>query len=143
MNVQEYLKGLIDRKLLPITAWSYKYYANKQCYVIKNSIYCQVFWLDFWYNYLAEKFRKQNVVTFINNLDITLPVIITEDFIMLNAPPVIQNIQYFSEPVLKETPFILKNVSINSVFVFFIILFAFIIFVTYFFFKDSAYTMYI
>ncbi len=130
----------MSKKNIPLAAWSLKYHDGKPCYVIKNEVYCRVFWLDFWFNYMNERFRQQNMVTALQNLDTTLPVMISEDLHLVNAPKIIQNVDYYANPPSTvESPFYL-NIKLIYIFIIAIISFLTVMFVTFTFGKNSVYS---
>ncbi len=137
---KDYLTSFLKKDVIPKTAWSTKYVNGKLCYHIKNPVYCQVFWLDFWYNELSVKFKKQNMIEYLENQELDLPIIITEDYILLNVPKPIQNIDYFSQERLIKTPFML-NMSLNSVMLLTIISFTIVIVCTLIWGSKSRYSM--
>ena len=138
-----YLASVIQRDIIPTVAWSAKYYQGKLCYVIKRPTYCIVWWMDFWFNQLAKKFSNQNVISRVPNQDLTLPVIITEDGILLNVPPIIQQIAYYAEEEQVSSPLIFPKITITSVFIFGVLLLISVILLTWLFCWDSPYAMYI
>ncbi|UOT91838.1 PIF-6 [Aratus pisonii nudivirus] len=135
-----YLENLLEKKIIPQSAWSSKYINEKLCYMIKNEIYCKIFWLDYWFNEISIKFKNQNMINSIKNQDLTLPVIISTDLEFINVPKIIANIDYYSQPRITNTPFYI-NISLNFVFILSIVIFAIIIFTTIVFAKNSIYTM--
>ncbi|UVX94939.1 PIF-6 [Callinectes sapidus nudivirus] len=135
-----YITTLFEKDVIPKIAWSTKYYDNVLCYVLKNEIYCKVFWMDLWYNYFAEKFKIQNMVNVITNQDLTLPVILTPTLILYNAPTIMQNVYYYSTPKTDNSPFRI-NISMNTVLLLFLFVFVCIIAATIKFARYSIYTM--
>lgn len=136
----DYLKGFFERKIIPLSAWSMKFYKDEECFEIKNSIYCNVFWVDFWYHCLQDKFKNQKIITELQKQDLTSKVIISKNFELINAPQSIQNILYYGnyEPT---TPFVL-DFSITTVFIFCLTIFILIAIVTTVFFNKSPYLYY-
>ncbi|UBZ25668.1 PIF-6 [Carcinus maenas nudivirus] len=136
---KDYMISLLKKNIIPMVAWSTKYYNGLFCYVIKNPVYCQVFWLDFWHNYVLTQFQNQNMITSVENQNLTLPVIITNDLQFLNIPTIIQNIDYYASPRLVSSPFQI-NMSMSAVLILFFIIFGLIIAATQVFAKNSIYT---
>ncbi|QBB28683.1 Ac68-like protein [Homarus gammarus nudivirus] len=139
---KEYLLSLIDKEVIPLSAWVTKYYNNKLCYVLKNAIYCKVFWMDFWYNYIAEKFRSQDMILHVINQDLTLPVIISEELTFVNIPTILQNIDYYARPRQNNSPFKI-NTTLNTTLAAFIIIMAITTIMTLVFAKNSIYSMFV
>lgn len=133
-----YIETLLNKKVIPVDAWFLKYFDGKQCFMIRNENYCRVFWLDLWYNVLAEKFKNQNMISQLENIDLTLPVILDSNLYLVNAPKIIQNIDYFSSP-RKQSPFYL-NVSTFMIFIMYVICMVIIYGITMMFYKNSPYT---
>lgn len=136
---KQYLENLLNKNIIPKSAWSSKYYDNELCYVIKNEIYCKVFWLDFWFNYLSVKFKNQNMIQTVKNQDLTLPVIINQNLKLINVPPTIQSIDYFAQPKINDTLYRI-NVPIFNMLVIAVIVLVIIVTVTILFFKKSVYS---
>lgn len=139
---KDYLEDFLKKDIIPSVAWSNKYYNNELCYVLKNEIYCKVFWIDLWYHNLHEKFKKQNMITNIENQDLTLPVIISPNLQLINAPPIIQNVNYYSGERITKTPFLI-NISLTTMLVICFIAFAIIILATVVFGRNNMYTMFV
>lgn len=105
-------------------AWTEEFIDGKICYCLRNPVYCQAFWVGLWYHYLADEFRRQNYIELIRNTDLTLPVFMTENFEIINAEPVLENIVYYAElqnspirpPV--EVPFKMLTIYITFVITF-------------------------
>uniref|UniRef100_A0AAU8GC38 Uncharacterized protein n=1 Tax=Faxonius propinquus nudivirus TaxID=3139431 RepID=A0AAU8GC38_9VIRU len=127
-----YLDNLIDKKVIPLSAWYLQLINNEECFTIKNQIYCIIFWMDLWYNVLINKFKDQNMINNIEKLDLTRPVIITSSLVLLSAQPIVQNIDYFSTKSKKKNPPFFINISIFTVFILIIIVYVFIIILSLF-----------
>lgn len=137
---KQFLVNFLNEQVVPFSAWSIKYYYdNILCYVIKNENYCQVFWIYLWYHYLADKFKQQNMINVVENGDLTLPVIITQDLSLLNAPQIIQNIDYYADKRVTNTHY-KTNMSLNTILAIVVVLFLVTITLTLMFFKRSIYT---
>ena len=136
---KNYLESIINDGVLPKTAWTSKYFNNELCYMIKNETYCKVFWMHFWYNYLLPKYKAQKMVINVKNQDLTLPVIINQNLHFINAPKIIQNIDYYSNPRIESTPFKLK-ITLDLVLVLTLLAFFIIIMATFKFGKNSIYS---
>lgn len=137
---KEYLSDFINRKVIPITAWTQRYRDGKLCFEIKNEIYCKVFWLDFWYNEIAPKFKSQNMISYIENVQLDTPIIITESYNFLNVPPIIKNVDYYSKPRTDHTKFKI-NISLTFAFTLSILIFCLILIPTIIWGSKSNYTM--
>lgn len=138
----KYIKGFFDRNVVPANAWSMKIINNQECYVIKNSIYCNVFWVDFWYHFFAEKFKNQKMIVHIQKQDLTLRVTLSENLELLSLPVSLQNIAYAESYKVTDTPYRI-NISINTIFLFCILIYAVIIAITFIFFQKSKYSMFV
>lgn len=99
---------------LPATAWTYEIIENKPYYCIRNPVYANVFWTHYWYNVFAQLYKNQQMVTHLLNVDLTIPVIISENLKIISAPTSMQNIYYFSTLNHNYRPkFILNTSSFN------------------------------
>ncbi|UBZ25570.1 PIF-6 [Crangon crangon nudivirus] len=144
---KEYLAGLLERNIIPVAQWSYKIIDNVECFHIKNPVYCNVFWVDMWYYYLAEKFKMQAMVTNLQDQDLTVPVILSVDLRLISAPISLQNVYYYATQTVTTavaTPFII-NISSTSVLIISLIVFLCIIGVTFNVpaIRNSPYSMYL
>lgn len=136
-----YLNDLFSRKIIPLSAWSVSIFNDRECFTIRNSVYCNVFWVDFWYHELVRIFSRQKVITQLQKQDLTLPVIISEEFELLSIPTSLQNIGYYGNLTNNSlTPFRSPITAKITLFIFFIS-FLFIVFITLFFdnIRNSAY----
>lgn len=138
---KEYIKNLLAKKTIPVLAWSIEYIDDKLCYTLKNEIYCKIFWMDLWYNYISEKYKSQYMIDNVENLDLTVSVMITRDLQLINAPKVIQNIVYFASTLERyKNPFRI-NISINAIFYIGICVFILVVILSATIFRNSNYTM--
>lgn len=80
---------------IPPYAWRYEVINYVGFYTLRNSIYCQIFWLQLWYNDMAIRFQQQNMIRAVDNLDLTLPVFIDENLTLHMAEPIVQSIDYY------------------------------------------------
>lgn len=122
----------LSKLKLPDTAWSYEAINDKLCYVIHDRVYANVFWVHLWYNVLAEKFFKQNIVSSIASVDLELPVIIVEDTLeLISVQPIIKTFVYYSELHDKDLPPLFLNVSASVIMTIYGILFVLIVVLSY------------
>ncbi|UVT30874.1 PIF-6 [Penaeus vannamei nudivirus] len=135
----EYLEDLIKRNAIPLNEWQTKYIGDDYCLIIKNPVYCRVFWLDYWYHVLSPKFKHQDMITEISNQDLEAVVIITESGNFLKVPQDIQNIDYFSKERPTTTKFKI-GMSSSTILIIAFITFLCIIGGTLMFGKDSTYS---
>lgn len=105
----------ISRLPLPSHAWTYEIINSAPHYTVRNADFANVFWVDLWYNVLAERFRSQNVIKRIELLDLTLPVVLTERLELVSAQPVLENIVYYGGLDVEEKPTLLLNASMSYV----------------------------
>ena len=113
---REYIDSLITRKVIPHDSWKYEIINNKACNTIRNITYTHLFWLDLWQNVLSQLFKNQQMIRTIEEIDMSRPVIITENLELISCQPIINNIAYFSTVSLSNgyNPFLL-NISIGNI----------------------------
>nr|WOZ57660.1 PIF-6 [Menippe mercenaria nudivirus] len=112
---KEYIKQLIEKHSIPPSAWSRKYVSGKMCYAITNEIYCKIFWIDLWYNILSKKFKDQNMIERIDNLDLTKQVLIDESNLnIILPPPIVKYVDYYATERQKNSLFKV-NINLNTV----------------------------
>lgn len=76
--------------------WQLETINDKSYNVINNPVYCKLFWIQYWKEILAEKFRSQSHVTRIENGDLTSKVIIDPNTNnLLSAPSGWSTIYYY------------------------------------------------
>lgn len=138
---KEYLNGFQTRTNIPATEWSLKIIENQTCFVIKNPVYCNIFWVDFWYHYLSPLFKKQLHFDSIGPQDLTLRVSITESLQLIQVPTSIQNIYYYGN-INENTPFKLPF-SINAIFIVGVLLYIIIYFIGLILLRKSPILLYV
>lgn len=112
---ETYFQDFLARNAIPITQWTLKIIEREQCYVLKDPVYCNIFWLDLWYHFLAPQFTLQKQVTSIALQDLTTRVSITEGLKLLQVPASLQNINYYAN-LKAHSPFMI-NISSWTVFI--------------------------
>ena len=119
---KEYIISLFERNIIPQDSWKYEIINNKTCATIRNKQYASLFWLDLWQNILSQLFKNQEMIRTVEEIDMTRPIIITENLELISCQPVVNNIVYFSSLVLSNSynPFFL-NITIGNIIVIYII----------------------
>ena len=108
---KEYMDSFLARKVIPLDSWNHEIINNKTCNTIKNTVYTHLFWFDLWLHLLSPMFKSQQMIHTIEELDMTRPVIITENLELTSCQPIINNIEYFSTITNSKNPFVV-NISI-------------------------------
>lgn len=65
--------------------WKVETLNKRSFYVLTDSNYCQIFWLEYWYSIGVSAFRSQDFITFLNDGNLTHKVILdptTGDLLM-------------------------------------------------------------
>lgn len=138
---KEYLVGFLSRTKIPIKEWSIKIIELQTCFVLKNEIYCNVFWVDLWYHYLTPLFKKQNRFISIGPQDLTVRVTITENLNLIQIPASMQNVFYYGN-IIEKTPFKLPY-TLNTIMLYGLMLFLMIYFFGLIAFHKSPILLYV
>ena len=139
MDIYDYFNNFKLRGIVPDSQWQNVIYNNTNCLVLKNPIYCNLFWLDFWLNYLGEKFKKQTVIFELPKQNLTEQVIITETGFLISHQYSLNSIDYFSRKTQYKEPFLSIPINITTIFFIYILLLLIIVFPTITIFKNYAY----
>lgn len=124
----EYFNGFVERNKIPSTEWTLKVIENEPCFVLKNPVYCNVFWVDFWYHFMAPKYKAQGHITSIGLQDLTLRVSLTEKLKLLQIPTSLQNIEYYST-ISSYSPYRI-SITLNVVLIIGLIIYTIIVFIS-------------
>lgn len=91
---KKYMDQLLAKNVIPSSAWHFEIIGGTQCVTIRNPIYCNVFWMDFWYNF-AEVFKTQQMMPTLEKADLTRAVFITSELELISAQSSVESINYF------------------------------------------------
>ena len=114
---KEYIISLFERNIIPQDSWKYEIIDNKTCVTIRNKQYAHLFWLDLWQNILSHLFKNQEMICTIEEIDMTRPIILTEENLeLISVQPIVNNIVYFSSLIISNSynPFLL-NITMGNI----------------------------
>lgn len=114
---KEYIISLFERNIIPQDSWKYEIINNKTCVTIRNKQYAHLFWLDLWQNILSHLFKNQEMICTIEEIDMTRPIILTEENLeLISVQPIVNNIVYFSSLIISNSynPFLL-NITMGNI----------------------------
>lgn len=114
---KEYIISLFERNIIPKDSWKYEIINNKTCVTIRNKQYAYLFWMDLWQNILSQLFKNQEMICTIEEIDMTRPIILTEQNLeLISCQPIVNNIVYFSSLVISNSynPFFL-NITMSTI----------------------------
>ena len=114
---KEYIISLFERNIIPQDSWKYEIINNKTCVTIRNKQYAHLFWLDLWQNILSHLFKNQEMICTIEEIDMTRPIILTEENLeLISCQPIVNNIVYFSSLIISNSynPFFL-NITMGNI----------------------------
>lgn len=96
--------------------WKIETLNNKSFYVLTDPDYCQIFWLEYWYNIGINAFHSQNHIQFLNDGDLRTKVILDPINGDLLMPPQSWNlIFYLGNYQMPPDPPIIFYVSPNLI----------------------------
>lgn len=111
--------------------WKIETINHKSFYVLTDSNYCQIFWLQYWYSIGIDAFKSQDFIRFLNDGDLTSKVILdptTGDLLMgpqswnliyylgnannLEDPPIV----FYISPILVLIVYIIFSIIILTLY---------------------------
>lgn len=81
---------------IPLSAFRQVRQLNKTYLALTNPVYCQVFWVNLWRNYLADRFAKQKMITHVAAINLDHTVYLDQHENMVLLQPTVQNILYYA-----------------------------------------------
>lgn len=101
---------------IPGTAWQEEFIQKTACYVIRNPVFCRVFWIHLWRNNILEKFKRQHVYTRLSNVDLDRTVIINSlTGELISAPVSVNSIDYFAGRAVVPDAYFENHVILTSI----------------------------
>lgn len=85
----------ISKLNVPQSAWAFEMVENRPLYTIRNPRWCNVFWVELWDQVLQPMFKDQQMVPRVENVDVTLPILVTEQLELISAQPIVESIVYY------------------------------------------------
>ncbi|AAN04368.1 Orf74 [Heliothis zea nudivirus] len=105
----------LQKLQLPDNAWTEELIDQRPCFVLRNPVYCRVFWMHLWRARLVDSFRKQQNFDRIENVDLDRMVVIdAETGALLSAPASVNSLETF-ERLLKKDTYYASNVLLTGV----------------------------
>ncbi|AEW69613.1 hypothetical protein Hz2V064 [Helicoverpa zea nudivirus 2] len=105
----------LQKLQLPDNAWTEELIDQRPCFVLRNPVYCRVFWMHLWRTRLVDSFRKQQNFDRIENVDLDRMVVIdAETGALLSAPASVNSLETF-ERLLKKDTYYASNVLLTGV----------------------------
>ena len=98
---------------------------NRALYTIRNPKWCNVVWVELWDKVLQPMFKDQQMVTRIENIDLTLPIMVTEQLELISAQPIIESLVYYwnLKTNISDQPKLLLNFTMIEILVATIVVF--------------------